>query len=164
MRYFEPTVGLEKHKELPEAIFLQAETLVVFDHAFQKLLLIGICHPEDPEYSVKRVEAQLDEVETQIKTDLPVTQKALGQINSRVMSSNMSHEQFTQAVVAAKERIARGEIFQVVLSQRLSRNTEAEGFEIYRALRRLNPSPYMFFLRFRRPGRQGAPPVDRRFT
>lgn len=148
VRYFEPTVGLEKHKDLPEAIFLQAETIVVFDHAFQKLLLIGICHPDDPDYSVQRTEEQLDEVEAQIKTALPVTKESFEMNEHEVMRSNTRPEQFTQAVMEAKKRIARGEIFQVVLSQRLSRNTEAESFEIYRALRRLNPSPYMFYFDF----------------
>jgi anthranilate synthase component 1 len=57
----------------------------------------------------------------------------------------------------AKEHIAAGDVFQVVLSQRLSRRTEAHPFAVYRVLRRLNPSPYMVFMRF--PGGLGAPPL-----
>ena len=64
------------------------------------------------------------------------------------MQANLTREQFTRAVVAAKEHIAAGDIFQVVLSQRLSRETAADPFDIYRALRRLNPSPYMFYFNF----------------
>ena len=60
----------------------------------------------------------------------------------------MTREQFVEAVKAGKEHIAAGDIFQVVLSQRLSRETTAEPFAIYRALRRLNPSPYMYFFDF----------------
>ena len=61
------------------------------------------------------------------------------------LSSNFTQSGFEDIVRAAKEHIAAGDIFQVVLSQRLSRHTSALPFDIYRALRRLNPSPYMFF-------------------
>jgi len=64
------------------------------------------------------------------------------------MKSNIQREDFMNAVQAAKEHITAGDIFQVVLSQRLSRTTSADAFGIYRALRRLNPSPYMFFFDF----------------
>jgi anthranilate synthase component 1 len=60
----------------------------------------------------------------------------------------MSAEQYCAAVEAAQEYIAAGDIFQVVLSQRFSRLTSAQPFDIYRSLRRLNPSPYMFFFDF----------------
>ena len=64
------------------------------------------------------------------------------------MTSNFTQAGFEEIVRAAKEHIAAGDIFQVVLSQRLSRRTSAQPFDIYRALRRLNPSPYMFFFDF----------------
>lgn len=64
------------------------------------------------------------------------------------MSSNFTQAGFEEIVRAAKEHIAAGDIFQVVLSQRLSRRTSAQPFDIYRALRQLNPSPYMFFFDF----------------
>jgi anthranilate synthase component 1 len=60
----------------------------------------------------------------------------------------MTHDEFTAAVRQAKEHIAAGDIFQVVLSQRLSHETSAYPFDIYRTLRRINPSPYMFFFDF----------------
>src|SRR5690606_10518258 len=62
--------------------------------------------------------------------------------------SNVTQAEFEERVRRAKEYIAAGDIFQVVLSQRLCRRTEAAPFTIYRALRMLNPSPYMFFLDF----------------
>lgn len=148
MRFFEPSVHLNGPADLPDAIFLQTETLVVFDHAFQKLLLIGVTHPDDPEYSVEYIESQLDGIERCLSAHLPARKSSTMPPASRALHSNLSKEEFTQAVIAAKEQIAAGEIFQVVLSQRLSRETEAEPLEIYRALRRLNPSPYMFFFDF----------------
>ena len=60
----------------------------------------------------------------------------------------MSQEKYEEIVAQAKEHIAAGDIFQVVLSQRLSRETDAHPFAIYRALRILNPSPYMFYFDF----------------
>jgi anthranilate synthase component 1 len=72
-------------------------------------------------------------------------------------TSNFSQDQFEAIVREAKEHIAAGDIFQVVLSQRLSGRTSAHPFAIFRALRRLNPSPYMVFMRF--PGGLGAPPL-----
>lgn len=148
MRYFEPSVGLYRQTALPDAIFLQAETLVVFDHAYQKLLLIGVSHPDDPEFSPDRVGAQLDVIEQRLNIDLSAPKNLAISTGSHELISNLSQEQFTQAVMAAKEQIRAGEIFQVVLSQRLSTETNAEPFEIYRALRRVNPSPYMFFFDF----------------
>jgi anthranilate synthase component I len=121
---------------------------VVFDHAFQKLLLIGISHPDDPEFAVENVEAQLDEIARKLRADLPVIHRSAKSVSNRALSSNIDQEQFRKAVLAAKEQIVMGEIFQVVLSQRLTRETMAEPFEIYRVLRRLNPSPYMFFFDF----------------
>jgi anthranilate synthase component I len=148
MRYFEPSVQLRSHDDLPEAIFLKAETLIVFDHAFQKLLLVSIPHPDDPKYTSFDVEFQFDAIEKRLRADLPVMKSPTSRTARHELKSNLSQEQFTQAVLAAKERIAAGDIFQLVLSQRLNLETEAEPFEIYRALRRLNPSPYMFFFDF----------------
>ncbi|HJZ67542.1 MAG TPA: anthranilate synthase component I [Blastocatellia bacterium] len=72
--------------------------------------------------------------------------------------SNMTKEQFEQAVVAAKEYIAAGDIFQVVLSQRFEVGLSAHPFEVYRALRVVNPSPYMFFLKIGDQSIIGASP------
>ena len=64
------------------------------------------------------------------------------------VSSNFEQQEFETAVVAAKEHIYAGDCYQVVLSQRFSRPTDASDVSIYRALRSMNPSPYMFLLRF----------------
>ena len=68
------------------------------------------------------------------------------QANSIEISSNVTEEEFKNKVKKVKEYIYAGDIIQAVLSQRLSKKTEAEPFDIYRALRTLNPSPYMYFL------------------
>jgi anthranilate synthase component 1 len=137
------------YSDLPDAIFLMTDTLVAFDHAFGRLLLIANASlDEDEDQGFRSAQGRLDELQDLLYRPLPVSPfPSKGQV-SRHLRSNMSSESFTQAVLEAKEHIAAGDIFQVVLSQRFSRETHADPFTIYRALRRLNPSPYMFFFDF----------------
>ncbi len=144
MRYFEPSVQLTPHPSLPEALLLQADVLVAFDHAFGKLLLIG--NPS-AEVSTAEIESRLDHIEQQLSGALP-SDPAAPPHGSAGEQSNFSRQEYVSAVRQAQEHIAAGDIYQVVLSQRLTRQTSAHPFDIYRALRRLNPSPYMFFFNF----------------
>ena len=151
VRFFEPTVPLQPHRHLPDAIFLHTDTLVAFDHAYGKLILIANQQITNQKTSRASIcaEEQLDELEAALAAPLPLlTSSPLPPFSSSQLRSNMTREQYTTAVRKAKEHIAAGDIFQVVPSQRLSRETTAQPFEIYRSLRRLNPSPYMFFFDF----------------
>ncbi len=154
MRFFEPAIALQPHPELPDAIFIHADTVVAFDHAFGRLLLItNILESDglDDREALEQAEARLDEIQRRLRSPIPVQSGADGPIHSSEPAPwlpNMSRESFTGAVERAREYIAAGDIFQVVLSQRLARETSAQPFSIYRALRRLNPSPYMFYLDF----------------
>ncbi|MBN1976307.1 MAG: anthranilate synthase component I [Anaerolineae bacterium] len=150
VRAFEPTLKLSPHPELPDAIFLLADTLVAFDHAFGKMTLIANAHVNGNTEAEARTDAErrLDALQERLSTPLPPLPTSDDSVMPTELSSNMTHQRFTDAVRTAKEHIAAGDIFQVVLSQRLSRETPAAPFSIYRALRRLNPSPYMFFFDF----------------
>lgn len=161
MRYFEPSVALQPHPELPEAIFLMADTLVAFDHAFGKLILManlragqGVGAASGRQNGSLR-QAQ-HEAEGRLETLVerlarPVPELPSGsKLPGAELHSNLSRAEFHAAVERAREHIAAGDIFQVVLSQRLSRETNAHPFQVYRALRRLNPSPYMFYFDFDR--------------
>ena len=158
MRFFEPSVALHPHASLPDAIFLLADTLVAFDHAFGRLLLIANPDPNLPaEAAQAAAEARLDALQAQLAEPLPTERRSgilarpgtnPGTAPSAEMHANMTRAQYTAAVAAGKEYIAAGDIFQVVLSQRLSRQTTAHPFDIYRTLRRVNPSPYMFYFDF----------------
>jgi anthranilate synthase component 1 len=98
---------------------------------------------------MQRGKALLDEIEEKLRQPLESQREANNlSIGSQSLRSNLTQDQFVQAVLKAKEHIRAGDIFQVVLSQRLERTTSAHAFDIYRALRRLNPSPYMFFFDF----------------
>ncbi len=145
IRYFEPSVAVEAHPSLPDGIFLLTDTLVAFDHAFGKLLLIAGVRPGETQ---EDAEARLDEIASRLAQPVLAGAAVSPAPADTTLHSNVTREQFHAAVEAAKEHIAAGDIFQVVLSQRLSRETTASPFAIYRALRRLNPSPYMYFFDF----------------
>ncbi len=145
LRHFEPTLDAHLAQgELPDAIFLMIDTLVAFDHARSSLVLLT--HALDGDAAA--AEARLEALEARLRGPLPPGEPAQAQTFHEPFTSNMEQAQFEAMVRAAKEHIAAGDIFQVVLSQRFSRTLDAEPFQIYRALRRLNPSPYMFYFEF----------------
>jgi anthranilate synthase component 1 len=155
MRFFEPQVALSPHPELPDGIFLLVDTLVAFDHAFGRILLISSPFPEkDGAADPQAAQTRLDEIERLLNAPLPPSLPVSGApVNPAAAApgqfqSNLSRAEFCDAVCQAKEHILAGDIFQVVLSQRLQRQTTASPFQIYRELRRLNPSPYMFYFNF----------------
>ncbi|HKZ69901.1 MAG TPA: chorismate-binding protein, partial [Anaerolineales bacterium] len=93
---------------------------------------------------------KLESLATRIaKTPAPDSPRVRAIHRSGEVRSNVTREAYEANVERAREHIAAGDIFQVVVSQRLSRETTAKPFDIYRALRRLNPSPYMFFFDFK---------------
>ncbi len=166
-RHFESSLGLPSHPDHPEAIFLLADTLVAFDHAYGRLLLISNAHlSEGAQNGAEKLaraaaEERLDALQERLLAPLPAQPDHLLPVSPDAVStelhSNVTEAEFIAAVEQAKEHIAAGDIFQVVLSQRLSRETNAHPFQIYRALRRLNPSPYMFYFDF--DSLAGDPPL-----
>ncbi len=149
VRYFEPTVPASPHEELPDAIYLLADTLVAFDHAFGRVVLITNVQTKGNEKLARQAaETQLDKLEALLAGPIPAAAPNPKNKPSASLQSNHTQKQFMDAVKKAKKYIYDGDIFQVVLSQQLSRKTVAAPFNIYRALRRLNPSPYMFYFDF----------------
>jgi anthranilate synthase component 1 len=131
-----------KRAALPDGIYLLADTVVAFDHARRSLSLIANVLDGD----VDSANRKLDEIEARIQAPLPPAQPR--EVRASKTRSNMTQGRFEDMVRDAKEHIAAGDIFQVVLSQRFTRETNVEPFDVYRAVRRLNPSPYMFFFDF----------------
>jgi anthranilate synthase component I len=151
VRHFEPTlkpalsrveVSKMKRRQIPDGIFLLADTVIAFDHARRSLSLIANVLDGD----VDSVNRKLDEIESRIHQPLPPAQPR--EVKSSKTRSNMTQGRYEDMVRDAKGHIAAGDIFQVVLSQRFTRETSVEPFDVYRAVRRLNPSPYMFFFDF----------------
>ena len=147
--------------QLPLCHFLFTDTLVIFDHVKHKLLILALAHTNgNPKAAYDDAVNRIDNIITHLQQPLthPASRAGLSLSNgftfhvSRFtdpaprITSNMTQRQFEQIVGTAKEHIAAGDIFQVVLSQRFARQTRAGSFAIYRALRMLNPSPYMVFM------------------
>lgn len=149
VRFFEPTLS-EKMKRastspstnIPDGIYLLADTIVAFDHARRSIFLIANVLDGDAEAANQK----LDTITERIHQPLPAAQKI--NVKPSEIKSNLTREKFESMVKQAREHIAAGDIFQVVLSQRFSRETNVEPFDVYRSVRRLNPSPYMFFFDF----------------
>jgi len=134
--------------DLPDAIFLLTDTLIAFDHVKHRTLIIANAHVDgNPRGAYDDAIARIESIAARLKEPMPAPAPASFR-NGHALESNVAPEQFAERVRRAQEHIAAGDIFQVVLSQRFSRETNADAFSIYRALRRLNPSPYMFFLDF----------------
>ena len=143
VQFFEPKLNLPP-SDLPDGIFLLADTIIAFDHARGRTLLMTTVMPSARAEAGEKLETLAQKISApQIAPILNPSPVASGELRS-----NFTREQFESIVNTAKEHIAAGDVFQVVLSQQLSRQTSASPFAIYRSLRRLNPSPYMFFFDF----------------
>ncbi|HLC29388.1 MAG TPA: anthranilate synthase component I [Dehalococcoidia bacterium] len=153
VRYFEPrvTISAVDSLGLPEAIFLLTETLVVFDHLLHKIKVVSHIHTDhDIEASYREATARIDRVVERLRRPLSVTARPRGERTrvaaSGVVQSNLPREHYEHMVAKAREYIIAGDVIQAVLSQRFSRPTSAAPFNIYRTLRGINPSPYMYYL------------------
>jgi anthranilate synthase component I len=151
VRYYERLPGTPyDDQNLPEALFMITELVVAFDHLKHKLLLIANTQPgAEPEVSYRRAQALLDRAVERLRGPVPVP-PGVSLLRPRPLEvkSTLSREQFETAVVQAKEYIKAGDVFQVVLSQRLQTSVRARPLDIFRVLRTVNPSPYMFYITF----------------
>ena len=139
-------------RALPDLDFALYRQIVAFDHVRKAVLAINHVCIDDHESIEAAYEfgcGELDQLVTRFETES--VQLATGDADldlpaSAPQASNMARPKFEQMVDDAKQYISAGDIFQVVLSQRFERITEADPFDVYRALRVVNPSPYMFYL------------------
>ena len=127
---------------MPESAFVRAEDLAVFDHVTRRLQLLTIHRPDREDYD--DAVARIDAMERSLAGDQPPAH-ARGLDGAR-WESNVTPGQFHAMVDAAREHIKGGDAFQIVMSQRFHKRLEATPFDVYRCLRAINPSPYMFFL------------------
>ena len=156
VRFFEPTVPIHQRDDLkiPEMIFMIPRMLLVFDHRFRKLRLICNAHVEGKglvDHAYEQAVADLEKAMAKLNEQRvlrPIDAKPPANLPSP--ASNTTRAEFESMVVTAKQLIAAGDIFQVVLSQRFETDFSGGPLDLYRALRFGNPSPYMFCLRFDR--------------
>jgi anthranilate synthase component 1 len=141
--------GPEDDRDLPDLVFGLYRTTVIFDHISKTIKVVCNAHVEDD--PGKAYSAAIEAVERTIArlregSGQPVGEITLEGLPQKPYQSNFTRRRFCEMVETCKEYIRAGDIFQVVVSQRLSVETEARPFDIYRALRVVNPSPYMFLL------------------
>jgi anthranilate synthase component 1 len=132
---------------LPESLFMFIDTMLVFDHATHRIKVLSHVNLDgDIEASYQEAINKINALIERLHQPMQATISETHYVNGSDVTSNLSDEAFKANVNRIKEYITAGEAIQVVPSQRLARPTGAAPFDIYRALRSINPSPYMFFL------------------
>jgi anthranilate synthase component 1 len=135
---------------LPESFFMLVDSLLIFDHANNKIKIVSLARP-DGDDAYRKAVAKIDELAERLKKPLetprPTPPPKSGGTTEVV--SNLTRAEFEANVAKARQYIIEGEAIQIVLSQRLSKRTNARPLDIYKALRGINPSPYMFFFDFK---------------
>ena len=146
----------EDELQLPDCFFMIAETLLIFDHVNHQIQVVANAHIDgdvDAAYAeaLAKIEALVEKLTTASEAHLRSKGGEHQERYEKIISdpeSNFTKSDYEAAVRRAKEYIAAGDIIQVVPSQRFSCPVSVDSFEIYRALRMINPSPYMYFLKF----------------
>jgi anthranilate synthase component 1 len=141
--------------------FLITESLLIFDNMQQKIKVLCNVHLCDGDDVDRRYDEALEQIESMIVSlRQPLPARRAGSVHSAPveLQSNFSRPDFEAAVERCKDYVRAGDVIQVVLSQRFSGDLDAEPFDVYRALRTINPSPYMFYLQFNDTRVIGASP------
>ncbi len=132
--------------QLPDSIFCVPRTVVAFDNVRHLVTVISLADSTEARAygrAMEQVERTMESLSRPAPAEKPLSKGVTAEV-----SSNMEREAFEEAVRRAKRYIEEGDIIQVVPSQRFQTRTSSAPFDLYRALRLINPSPYMFFLRF----------------
>ncbi len=133
--------------QLPDASWSFYDTIVAFDHVKHQIIVIAnlfLDAEADPDLALDAAVTRIDETVNDLGTP-PEPGEPIAMTDGG-MASNFDRADFTDAVRRAKELIREGDIFQVVLSQRFSKEFSGDDFNLYRALRQVNPSPYLFYM------------------
>lgn len=158
IRYIEPKLNksyekIEKCQSFPDAYFMISGNTLAFDHVNHKIYIISNMVVEniaDLEESYNKAAEKISKILQNLSSNHNLQPLSLSlEPNHEKVSSNITKEEWIEAINSAKEHIVAGDIFQVVLSQRFQINKgNLDNFTIYRALRSINPSPYLYFLNF----------------
>jgi len=138
---------------LPDCFFMLTDTILLFDHARRVIKIVSNAFVgRNASSAYEAAIAKIEKIKERLSRPAPSPIRP-GKPKKRAgknipVRSNLTKRQFTRIVRKAKEYIRAGDIIQVVLSQRFEKDITADPFEIYGALRSINPSPYMFYLKF----------------
>jgi anthranilate synthase component I len=136
----------------PDALFLLTDTLLIFDNVTHRITVVSNAVVRDEsDHGVERTyresQQKIDAIIAALRRPVGAPAGFAGSSGSAEPDSTFTRQGFCDAVLKAKAYIQAGDVIQVVLSQRLALKTEADPFDVYRALRVVNPSPYMYYLR-----------------
>ncbi len=157
IRWIEPTVPVHDAPEgaPPDGCWMLADSLLVFDQVKRQITAVAyvdLSHGADPGTAYDLAAERIAALEARMHAPLPasVTPLAWHEATGADLTtrSNRSRDDFEAAVASAAEHIAAGDVFQLVLSQRLETRVTHDPFDLYRSLRMVNPSPYMAFFNF----------------
>lgn len=145
VRYFERRVGVPPIDDLdiPELAVMICDTTIVFDHVKNIIRVVVVTDPNEAAYNAAL--AEIDRIAERLQGPLP--ELPAGRFDDHSVVSNMTQSRFEDNVRRIKEYIEAGDGIQMVPSLRFSRQVDAHPVSLYRALRSINPSPYMFLLR-----------------
>ena len=153
IRYFEPRVPPmpADPQGLPESVFMFGETILIFDHLHHDIKVVSHAYLYgDVEKAYAEATRRIDEMVDRLAQPLVLPPElqdgSFGPTGSAHIESNFTTERYAEAIEKCIEYVYAGDIIQVVNSQRFSRRTDAHPFQVYRALRSVNPSPYMYYL------------------
>jgi anthranilate synthase component 1 len=132
----------------PDLLFMLSDTMLVFDNVAQKIKVVANAHIGDAgaEAAYSEAVSKIEALVSKLKGRLPARKPKVPKVSGK-LRSNYTKKGFEDCVRDAKEYIKAGDIFQVVLSQRFEQKVKIDPFDVYRALRVINPSPYMFYLK-----------------
>ena len=148
VRYFEelPTPDVDP-LGLPESIFMLSTTYLVFDHLRHKIKVVSHAHLKgDAKKAYDEAVGRIESVVRRLKRFPNIPEPNLDMQTDADIEFNMSREYYERMVNKTREYIIAGDVIQTVVAQRMSRPTSAHPFQIYRSLRAVNPSPYMYYL------------------
>ena len=133
---------------LPESVFMLTDTFLIFDHLLHTIRVVSHARLDgDVESAYSDALERIDEIVAHLDAPLPARRaQPSGNGAAAGLESNMSRSQFEEMTERVKEYIVAGDVIQAVVSQRFQRPITVPPFEIYRTLRTINPSPYMYYL------------------
>ncbi|GAB6138100.1 anthranilate synthase component I [Halanaerobaculum tunisiense] len=149
VKYFEDLPQqTEDDLELPEMLFVVSDTVLVFDHLHHSLKIVtNVQVGDQPALDYKAAQEKIERIAAKLQQPLTESSQPVTDTTANLdYTSNFTKQEFISSVQQAKDYIKQGDIFQLVLSQRLEMPITTDSFAIYRQLRRLNPSPYMYYL------------------